>query len=127
MHVALYNSKAFSSKRNSAIVRVELNLLSGQIHASATGLNHEASYQLRLTGYYKQQDQPVSKLIGTLKPLNNRLEISASLDRFELHDFQLSRFEIIESTPVDTTDIVLIGAPGLYQRLFFSNKNLHYP
>lgn len=124
LDVALHYSKAFSALRYSASGLAQLNLANGQIHSVIKGLDNTKTFQLVLSGYNKNEQQhTVTKNIGRLS-LNsdNKLEITAKLDRLSLSDFQFSRFEIQEISAGQPPLTVLAGSPSLYQRLFYSGQ-----
>lgn len=119
--IRLEFNKAFSRDKILATGIARIDLGNGEIEAAIDGLDSGKSYQLSLQGTLEQKKHRVT--LGQFQKTNrNRLTYKGKLDRVSLYGFHLSDLQVHEISENEQEPVVLVGAPSLFQRIYFSEK-----
>ncbi|MDZ4153437.1 MAG: hypothetical protein U1E01_20365, partial [Methylicorpusculum sp.] len=128
LKIPLAYSRIFSTKPTSARGLFKLDLMKGDISVQVKGLDNK-SYDLWLVDN-KEGDQQTVKpeladgyyRVGELNHKDNSAELITHLKHDELQNFKIDMLAITPSGMRPDQEIVISGAPGALQRLYYSDK-----
>jgi len=115
-----------ASAKSDAHGSLTLDLLDGSLHAEAQGLE-APRYDLWLVDSREGagSEAPANDQrhhVGTLSRQGERWTLEAHLERATLYGFTLDRVVVTPEGAVTEAGVVLTGAPGFMQKLYYSDK-----
>ncbi len=125
LSIPLRFAKAFSSEQIDAQGIARINLVNGELNVSFTGLEPKEKYTFWLVGGQKTlaSTKEIHKKIGSITATGTDNDtLTAQLKRGSLQDFYISRAVLARAEQTTAQPALLAGAPGLFQRLYYSTK-----
>ena len=129
--VTLTHSKALSSEPTEAKGGVTINLRDGTVRARVKGLPQGKVYNLWLVDNrpgagrtVKPEEGDRFVRVGSLKPMDEAMELDAKLDGTVLNGFVLDLVAVMPEAVRPIEKGVIYGTPGLLQRLYYSDRSV---
>ncbi|TPQ29677.1 hypothetical protein [Methylomonas koyamae] len=121
LQIGLSYSKALSARFSPAAGHLQLNLRTGRLQATVSGLPETGQYELWLLDNHKQSRQGLR--VGQLEPAAGRHGLTLQLDPQRMRNFTLDGAAIVLAGTSPENGGLLFGSPNLLQRLYFTEHD----